>query len=889
MDCKNDLIKFWEFVGKHKLQHGVGIMTHTSLGEPKGAFSFTGSAYEKFMRRYVNVIKKYPSTNLHFVERPNDTTFLFFDFDFNHSDACRYYTNENIIGVIKILNEFIINNFEVTNKNLISFITEKPKPTSKANGGLFKDGPHIYYPYLPMTISQRYYVTEWLINRIENDDIFDNIPFVNEIKSVIDTSIISSNGILMYGSRKEGSEPYTLTNVYDMNGTQLNLDEYNDIDEIVYTLSNRKYDDNSAVKALNDTIENDIELNTKTKKKKNEINVQQIKDTTSKIKNRICKIDSSKLKEIDLAKELVKLMSVNRATDFFSWRRVAFAMYSVSDTLLPDFITFSKKCMYKYKENKVSCESIWEAAKNYSQYYTIGSLRHWAKMDNEIEYFNLIRSSMDELFGKAETARHADIADIIYELYKDQFVCVNIKGNDWYEFQNHRWVRVPNGYTLANIISTSVRRLMILYCSERIADIGRNINMNTTQSMKMSTEHDLMSNRLKKLINNADKLGDMNVVKNVIDACTIKFYVSKFLEKLDGNSCLLGFNNGVYDLNEGCFRDGLPTDYVSFSVGYDYEEFNENDQVFENIKKYFKEVQTDEEMREYMLTFFASTLRGIPDQKFHIWTGVGGNGKSMTVILLKQMLGDYYGTLPITFLTSKQNNRSSLSPELIKIKGKRFIVFQEPEHNDTLYVGQMKLLASDDTIQARTFYSEPVEFVLQCACILTCNTLPQIPSDDNGTWRRLRVTPWDSCFVVNPNPKEPKEFKIDVELGEKIKTWARPFLWYILKKYYPIYENGYNGCKYTIKEPLSVTNLTTEYKMDSDMYMEFLEENIKITNDNDDIETINTIYMAFDDWYSTSYKERTPAKKELIKYLKKRKFIINKGNIHGIQMCYAPK
>ena len=33
-----------------------------------------------------------------------------------------------------------------------------------------------------------------------------------------------------------------------------------------------------------------------------------------------------------------------------------------------------------------------------------------------------------------------DLAMVLYQMYKDKFVCVNTKSNIWYTFKNHKWV-----------------------------------------------------------------------------------------------------------------------------------------------------------------------------------------------------------------------------------------------------------------------------------------------------------------------------------------------------------------------------------------------------------------------------------------------------------------
>jgi phage/plasmid-associated DNA primase len=119
------------------------------------------------------------------------------------------------------------------------------------------------------------------------------------------------------------------------------------------------------------------------------------------------------------------------------------------------------------------------------------------------------------------------------------------------------------------------------------------------------------------------------------------------------------------------------------------------------------------------------------------------NGKSTTLELVKETLGDYYAYYPTGILTVKRKSSSNATPELADKRGKRCLIIQEPEHDDTIYVGQMKNLTGADWIEARALYGDPFTYKPQFKLILICNKLPFIPANDDGTWRRLRVTPWE--------------------------------------------------------------------------------------------------------------------------------------------------
>ena len=80
----------------------------------------------------------------------------------------------------------------------------------------------------------------------------------------------------------------------------------------------------------------------------------------------------------------------------------------------------------------------------------------------------------------------------------------------------------------------------------------------------------------------------------------------------------------------------------------------------------------------------------------------------------------------------------------------------------------MKELTGGDTIEARGLFKELIEFKPQFKLVLTCNDLPEMPSDDEGTWRRVRAVEFPSKFTEHPDPNIPYQFPIDTELITKV-------------------------------------------------------------------------------------------------------------------------
>ena len=193
----------------------------------------------------------------------------------------------------------------------------------------------------------------------------------------------------------------------------------------------------------------------------------------------------------------------------------------------------------------------------------------------------------------------------------------------------------------------------------------------------------------------------------------------------------------------------------------------------------------------------------------------------------------------------------------------------------------MKELTGSDTLYARGMYEKTgFEYVPQFKMIMPCNNLPNIPARDNGTWRRVRVVPWESEFIDGV-PTKVNQFKKDKTLTSKFSNWRSPLMWLLINKYYKnLIKNNH-----VINEPEKVMGSTKKYKKDSDIYLEFLDEYVEETNNENDVEQINFVYGIFKKWYTESYSEKSPARKEFVNYIDvNMKWKMDKRNIFSIKL-----
>ena len=186
-----------------------------------------------------------------------------------------------------------------------------------------------------------------------------------------------------------------------------------------------------------------------------------------------------------------------------------------------------------------------------------------------------------------------------------------------------------------------------------------------------------------------------------------------------------------------------------------------------------------------MWEHLASCLIGTNEnQTFNIYCGSGANGKSKLVELMSMCLGDYKGIVPITLITQKRTSIGSTSSEVVQLKGRRYAVMQEPEKRMQINEGIMKEITGGDDLQGRALWKETITFKPQFTLAVCTNTLFDIKSNDDGTWRRIRVSNFESKFLSKPYKNEKKfprelypfQYKKDTSIDKKFKKWAPVFM-----------------------------------------------------------------------------------------------------------------
>ena len=855
--------RVYDFLKDYKQTDEAQIVTHRTWGDISGNYCLDKEANKEFLKLYTKAVEKGVS-NMTIIELQKKYSPILIDIDLeipkdetlDMDNLKRLYDSSlinNIINkYIQVINEYL----DTHRANMKIIILEKDRP--KELETTVKDGCHIVINGICANSKIRHLIRHKVVELCNDEGTFDG--FTNCADKILDRSVVSSNGWLLYGSKKPDCvSNYQVTKIFDKNLKTLynrkksiildpetkeyvsgNL-EVSDLITLLSIQTNKYSKSNSTL--LSETFhESDVSAECE------KLGISSIAKSDQPVYN-----TSDKEDDIRKANVFISMLGQHRAEDYHDWLRVGLALHGIDESLLGTWDDFSKRSK-KYKKNE--CSKMWDSIKSKSSsgnILTIRSLAYWAKMDDPKQYDTFITEEIRANMKDAVDGDTYNLAKCVYAKYSDKFVCASCKNNLWWEFKNGRWIRMDDAYTLKILLSED-------FTKEYEKEIGCMALKSASGGPNYMREE--MQNKRLKYEDIVKKLRNTNFKETLVRECKNLFYDSKFEEKLDSNPYIIGFNNGVYDLEKEEFRHGRPDDYITLNTKVDYKPWSERNPYSTKIKQFFAQVFTNAKVREYFLMVLATCVSGeTKEEKFYILTGSGSNGKSLTNDLMKYALGDYYMPCNISIITQKRGKANEASPELIKSRGRRMGVYQEPDENDKINPGLMKELTGGDTMSIRDLYkgaNDMIELKPQMKYFMTCNTLPIIPTIDDGTWRRLRKLDFSSRFIINPDPSRPNEFMIDLSLKEHIRDWAPAFASYLIH----IYCNLYKKLKGPIIEPDEVKESTNQYKKENSYIDEYIDEHIIKIDDNTKIIRGDELWQNFYDWYTNSYKtNKLPMKK----------------------------
>lgn len=289
---------------------------------------------------------------------------------------------------------------------------------------------------------------------------------------------------------------------------------------------------------------------------------------------------------------------------------------------------------------------------------------------------------------------------------------------------------------------------------------------------------------------------------------TAKPMLTVELYELDSDDMLLNTPESTFDLRKGLNgqQSHNPQDYITKMTSISPSDKGQG-LWQETLETFFC---GDQELIDYVQQIIGMAAIGkVYQEHMIIAYGGGANGKSTFWNTIARVLGSYSGKLSADALT--MSNRRNVSPELAELKGKRLVIASEMAEGMRLNTAVVKQITSTDEIQAEKKYKDPFHFVPSHTLVLYTNHLPKVGANDDGTWRRLVVVPFNAKITARSDIKNFADYLYD-NAAPAILSW--------------IIEGAYKAIRANFKTtvPAAVSKSVKAYREANDWLGHFLNE-----------------------------------------------------------------
>ncbi len=213
----------------------------------------------------------------------------------------------------------------------------------------------------------------------------------------------------------------------------------------------------------------------------------------------------------------------------------------------------------------------------------------------------------------------------------------------------------------------------------------------------------------------------------------------------------------------------------------------------------------DGDLVEFMQRALGYSLTGLTtEQKLFVLHGLGANGKSVTLEVLRSVLGKFAAQTPAETLMVKQ--RGGGTNDIARLRGARLVTAVETELYTQLAEVLVKQMTGGDTVTARYLYHEFFEFQPTFKIWLAVNHKPWIYGTDHAIWRRICLIPFE--VTIPASKRKP-------HMARNLRKEASGILTWLVR-----------GClrwqKEGLKEPKTVKSATARYREEQDPVGAFL-------------------------------------------------------------------
>lgn len=187
--------------------------------------------------------------------------------------------------------------------------------------------------------------------------------------------------------------------------------------------------------------------------------------------------------------------------------------------------------------------------------------------------------------------------------------------------------------------------------------------------------------------------------------------------------------------------------------------------------------------------------------------GLGRNGKSTFLNVIRKALGDYAMTTQASTLMVKRQGDERRN-DIAVLKGARLVTATEAEDGQHLAEALIKEVTGEDPVTCRLLYAEYFTFAPTFKIWLAANHKPMVKGQDLAIWRRIHLVPFEQTIPAN---------EVDRGLPAKLGAELDGILAWAYRGWLAYREVG-------LDPPREVTEATAAYRAEMDPLADFLED-----------------------------------------------------------------
>jgi len=722
--------------------------SHVSMGKKlNGKFAFNRQTLEEFYEHYQSAIRETDEqgnmlNSLYIAEKSQEYLPVLGDIDLKcvtEDGALKHLYSKFMVKFIietyqKVINEIVS---DVTSEDLnCVFLAKEPYTITSGEQTYIKHGFHLHFPSVFIDKNtQRNHLFPRIKEFVSASKLFQNLGYDDSGDTIDDCPC--KNPWLMYGSRKdEQHKPYLVKYVFNSKLEKITLED---------AFKNYKIYDNrehlinieGKVEEYLPRILSIVPYGRKTK----EVKPSLVKYNEKKNEERNTRKERTEQADpdstLETAQLLLNMLSEVRAEKYDDWTTIAWILHRTFEGSIEArdlWKEWAGNCSDKFNEEEH--DTFWDRIQDRDDGVTMGTLRHYASIDNPKAYKSFKTTKCKKFLTLALEGSHQDLARAFHSIEGDYVKIVDDDNCYMWSSEKSLW-RHKKCSRLLSIISDTL--------TPKYYEIVKGIYEEMKEDPDKSKEA-LSNAKIKQVQKIIQCLKNASYLKAILSLYVAEYRDDDIESRMNSEKYITPIKHGkVIDLRTSEVRTRENTDLFSFECPV---KIVSDTSVAMRFLDSLSGGQKDH--TEYLIRLCGYFMTGdVSHRGFYISWGVGRNGKSSLVNILKEILGKFFVSISEDVFIKKDKAGGGATPELMPLIGARFAVLSETDEKEKLNSKRIKSLTGSDTISARALYKDQINFVPHCKIMMLTNVKPEFDADDQALIDRLNFIPFPARFNKN--------------------------------------------------------------------------------------------------------------------------------------------